>query len=116
MFVLLFMVFSRPKLYCAELGLAIGCHGDTQQPRKDDVLEKKKKSSAQVKSKRVFILSSVAFTLTAVRPHVTCCTKRDLVTVQNLLATTEIPKYIYIKKKKKRSVTAAVKDAVVQFH
>lgn len=31
LFVLLFMVFSRPKLYCAELSLTIGCHGDTQQ-------------------------------------------------------------------------------------
>lgn len=51
LFVLLFMVFSRPKLYCAELSLTIGCHGDARQLG----LMACKKSLAQVKSKELFI-------------------------------------------------------------
>lgn len=47
LFVLLFVIFPRPKLRCAELGLGTGCHGDTQQRE----LMARWKSSAQVKSK-----------------------------------------------------------------
>lgn len=50
-FVPVFMVFSRPKLYCTELSPTIGCHGNVRQLG----MMAFKKSLAQVKSKELLI-------------------------------------------------------------
>lgn len=60
------LLFSRPKLYCAELSLTIGCHGDAQQLG----LMACWKGLARFKSKELFFTSCCFLTLIAVRPHV----------------------------------------------
>lgn len=86
LFVLLFM--ASKKVCSSELSLAIGCHGDTRQPGVMACEE----SSAQVKSKEVFIrLAPLSSSPPPSNLNVICFIEMRY--SNSLLAATATPKY-----------------------